>query len=172
MGLLWASVVAALSAHALAFSTLVVRGSRLNLARVPLASGTTLPVTSGAATHRMQHVRPSQHKMGAGLRPQPDGEWPLLRGLRQCVKDYQLIEEGDRILVAVSGGKDSSVLAYLLNELKTRRMLPFDNWSFVAVHLDQVCVADSIYGAAAAKACSQRALRKMGMGMGTGATRP
>jgi len=61
------------------------------------------------------------------------------------VKDYQLIEEGDRILVAVSGGKDSSVLAYLLNELKNRRMLPFDNWSFVAVHLDQVCTAaDSV----------------------------
>jgi len=138
------SVLAALSAHALAFSTLVVRRSRLNLARVPLASG-NLPVTNGRAQREQHGLRPSGHKMDAGLRPQPDGEWPLLRGLRQCVKDYQLIEEGDRILVAVSGGKDSSVLAYLLNELKNRRMLPFDNWSFVAVHLDQVCVAaDSV----------------------------
>ena len=67
-----------------------------------------------------------------------DGEWPLLRELRRCVKDFELIAPGDRILLAVSGGKDSSTLAYLLQQLKTRRMLPFDDWSFVAVHLDQV----------------------------------
>ena len=64
--------------------------------------------------------------------------WPLLRSLRQCSHDYGLIQPGDRIAVAVSGGKDSSVLAYLLQQLKTRRLLPFDDWSFCAIHLDQV----------------------------------
>ena len=67
-----------------------------------------------------------------------DGEWPLLRELRRCIKDFGLIAPGDRICVAVSGGKDSSTLAYLLQQIKLRRMLPFDDWSFVAVHLDQV----------------------------------
>lgn len=67
-----------------------------------------------------------------------DLAWPLLRSLRQCSHDYGLIQPGDRIAVAVSGGKDSSVLAYLLHELKDRRLLPFDDWSFTTIHLDQV----------------------------------
>ena len=77
--------------------------------------------------------------VGATRTPTLDAlEWPLLRGLRTCVKEHSLIQAGDRIAVAVSGGKDSSTLAYLLQQLKRRRMLPFDDWSFVAVHLDQV----------------------------------
>ena len=67
-----------------------------------------------------------------------DGEWPLLRELRRACKDYALIQPGDKIAVAVSGGKDSSTLAYLLQQMKTRRMLPFDDWSFTTIHLDQV----------------------------------
>ena len=51
--------------------------------------------------------------------------------------DYSLIEPNDKIAVAVSGGKDSSTLAFLLQLLHKRRMLPFD-WSFVTMHLDQV----------------------------------
>ena len=77
--------------------------------------------------------------VGATRTPTLDAlEWPLLRGLRTCVKEHSLIQAGDRIAVAVSGGKDSSTLAYLLQQLKRRRMLPFDDWSFVAVHVDQV----------------------------------
>ena len=67
-----------------------------------------------------------------------DLAWPLLRSLRKCSHDFGLISPGDHIAVAVSGGKDSSVLAYLLHQLKTRHLLPFDNWSFTTVHLDQV----------------------------------
>eukprot|EP00316_Scyphosphaera_apsteinii_P001367 CAMPEP_0119302006 /NCGR_PEP_ID=MMETSP1333-20130426/3684_1 /TAXON_ID=418940 /ORGANISM="Scyphosphaera apsteinii, Strain RCC1455" /LENGTH=301 /DNA_ID=CAMNT_0007304231 /DNA_START=94 /DNA_END=999 /DNA_ORIENTATION=- len=64
-------------------------------------------------------------------------EWPLLREMRQCVKDFELISPGDRIAVAVSGGKDSSTLAFLMQQMKSRRLLPFDDWSFIAIHLDQ-----------------------------------
>ena len=67
-----------------------------------------------------------------------DGEWPLLRELRRACKDYELIKPGDKIAVAVSGGKDSSTLAFLLHQMKTRRLLPFDDWDFTTIHLDQV----------------------------------
>ena len=66
-----------------------------------------------------------------------DDAWPLLKQLRQACFDYSLIEPNDKIAVAVIGGKDSSTLAYLLQLLHKRRMLPFD-WSFVTMHLDQV----------------------------------
>ena len=38
--------------------------------------------------------------------------------VRRCVDDYRMIEEGDRIAVGVSGGKDSLVLLVLLAGLK------------------------------------------------------
>jgi len=37
----------------------------------------------------------------------------------KAVHDYNLIEEGDRILVAVSGGKDSLTLLSLLRRIQT-----------------------------------------------------
>lgn len=45
--------------------------------------------------------------------------------VRRCVEDYQMIEEGDRIAVGVSGGKDSLVLLVLLAELKKYYSKPY-----------------------------------------------
>lgn len=42
----------------------------------------------------------------------------LLSYTRQAVDDYQLIEEGDRIAVGISGGKDSLTLLYALRHLQ------------------------------------------------------
>ena len=43
----------------------------------------------------------------------------LVGMVRQCVEDYRMIEEGDKIAVGVSGGKDSLVLLTLLAGLRS-----------------------------------------------------
>lgn len=52
----------------------------------------------------------------------------------RTVGEHQLIREGDRILVAVSGGKDSYTLLDLLEEARRKAPVTFE---LVAVHLDQ-----------------------------------
>ena len=42
----------------------------------------------------------------------------LLSLIRQAIQDYNMIEEGDRIAVGVSGGKDSLTLLYAMKLLR------------------------------------------------------
>lgn len=58
----------------------------------------------------------------------------LVRTMMNTVVDYSLIEPGDHVLVAVSGGKDSYTMADLLWRAKKRA--PFE-FKVTAVHLDQ-----------------------------------
>lgn len=51
----------------------------------------------------------------------------------KAIMDYHMIEEGDKIAVAVSGGKDSISLLHILRH--RQRISPV-NFSFVAVHID------------------------------------
>lgn len=44
----------------------------------------------------------------------------------RAIKDYKLIEEGDKIAVAISGGKDSMLMAKLFQELKRHGQMNFE----------------------------------------------
>ena len=44
----------------------------------------------------------------------------------RAIKDFNLIEEGDKICVCISGGKDSFILAKLLQELQRHSKYHFD----------------------------------------------
>ena len=43
----------------------------------------------------------------------------------KAIKDYQLIQENDRICVCISGGKDSMVMAKLFQHLHQYSDFPF-----------------------------------------------
>jgi tRNA 2-thiocytidine biosynthesis protein TtcA len=58
----------------------------------------------------------------------------LLGQVGQASRDHALIEPGDHVLVAISGGKDSYTLLDLLRQLQARA--PFD-FTFIAVNIDQ-----------------------------------
>ncbi|MCZ6805352.1 MAG: tRNA 2-thiocytidine(32) synthetase TtcA [Myxococcota bacterium] len=58
----------------------------------------------------------------------------LAHEMGRCIADFQLIEAGDRVMVAVSGGKDSYALLHLLERSRQRAPVPFE---IIAVHLDQ-----------------------------------
>lgn len=58
----------------------------------------------------------------------------LGRRMGASCQKFELLRPGDRVMVAVSGGKDSYTLLHLLTKLVRR--VPFDV-SLVAVHLDQ-----------------------------------
>src|ERR1700741_1430467 len=62
-----------------------------------------------------------------------DLEARLARNTTRAVVDYQMIEDGDRIMVGLSGGKDSWALIQILDVLQQRAPIDF---SIVAVNVD------------------------------------
>jgi tRNA 2-thiocytidine biosynthesis protein TtcA len=96
---------------------------RVDVRPLPIAAPTAPP---GAA--------PSAADEAPGLVGVVGVERRLRRALGQAVMGYRMIEEGDRILVALSGGKDSYTMLVLLDELRRRAPVRFD---LVPVHLDQ-----------------------------------
>lgn len=58
----------------------------------------------------------------------------IRKQITQALAEFNMLSEGDRLMLCVSGGKDSSILAILLDEIRKKAELQF---TFEAVLLDQ-----------------------------------
>lgn len=58
----------------------------------------------------------------------------IRKQITRALSEFNMLSEGDKLMVCVSGGKDSSILTILLDEIRTRAEI---NFTFEAVILDQ-----------------------------------
>jgi len=64
-------------------------------------------------------------------------EGRLLKNMRETCRKFDMIEDGDHIMVCVSGGKDSATMLHLLQTMQQRLAPAGTNFTITAVHLNQ-----------------------------------
>ena len=81
-------------------------------------------ITAEVSADKAARIERETHKL----------EKRLCRQMGQAIMDFNMIEEGDRVMVCMSGGKDSYGMLDILLKMQQRAPIKFE---IVAVNLDQ-----------------------------------
>ena len=77
-----------------------------------------LKINTSSESHK---IGPTRSKKGLGMKPPPK----LMRMITQAIIQWNMIEEGDRLLLGLSGGKDSMTLLHCLLEFQRKLPISF-----------------------------------------------
>ena len=70
---------------------------------------------------------------------------PIWRNFTKAIKQYELIQEGDKIAACISGGKDSMLMAKLLQELERHGPVRFELVFLVMNQIGRASCRERVY---------------------------